>query len=73
MYIGEKNINKLNGKTKKFDDIDYCKNCDFLYEDSSSCMVNDPEAKVGHMLGTSDDFIFYIIISINNLKEKFFY
>ena len=45
---------------KRFDDIEYCKNCDFLYEDPEVLVwSNDPEAKVGHMLGTSDDFILH--------------
>jgi len=45
-------------KEKKFDDIDYCKNCDFLYEDPEVLVwSNDPSAKINHMLGTDDDFI----------------
>ncbi len=45
---------------KRFDDIEYCKNCDFLYEDPEVLVwSNDPEAKVGHMLGTSEDFILH--------------
>ena len=43
---------------KKFDKIDYCKNCDFLYEDPEVLVwSNDPSAKVNHMLGTDKDFI----------------
>ena len=43
---------------KKFDEIDYCKNCDFLYNDPEVLVwSNDPEAKVNHMLGTKEDFI----------------
>ena len=43
---------------KKFDMIDYCKNCDFLYEDPEVLVwSNDPSAKVNHMLGTEEDFI----------------
>jgi MoaA/NifB/PqqE/SkfB family radical SAM enzyme len=43
---------------KNFDSIDYCKNCDFLYEDPEVLVwSNDPNAKVNHMLGTEDDFI----------------
>ncbi len=43
---------------KKFDQIEYCKNCDFLYEDPEVLVwSNDPNAKVNHMLGTEEDFI----------------
>ncbi len=43
---------------KKFDKIEYCKNCDFLYEDPEVLVwSNDPSAKVNHMLGTDKDFI----------------
>ena len=39
-------------------DIDYCKNCDFLYSDPEVLVwSNDPSAKVHHMLGTDDSFI----------------
>lgn len=61
VYWGDK-YEKLRDahKQKKFDDIEYCKNCDFLYEDPEVLVwSNDPEAKVGHMLGTSDDFILH--------------
>jgi len=38
----------------RFDDIDYCKNCDFLYEDPEVLVwSNDPEAKIDRMLGTN--------------------
>lgn len=59
IFNGEK-YNKLRNahKDKKFDDIEYCKNCDFLYEDPEVLVwSNDPSAKVNHMLGTDDDFI----------------
>ena len=43
---------------KKFDDIEYCKDCDFLYEDPEVLIwSNDKTAKVSNMLGTGDDFI----------------
>mgnify|MGYP001208639572 FL=1 len=43
---------------KKFDSIEYCKNCDFLYEDPEVLVwSNDSSAKVNHMLGTEEDFI----------------
>jgi len=45
---------------KDFDSIDYCKNCDFLYEDPEVLVwSNDPESKVDYMLGTNfslDDY-----------------
>ena len=43
---------------KDFDSIDYCKNCDFLYDDPEVLIwSNDTSAKINHMLGTEDDFI----------------
>ena len=43
---------------KEFDNIDYCKNCDFLYEDPEVMVwTNDKSAKINHMLGTEKDFI----------------
>jgi radical SAM protein with 4Fe4S-binding SPASM domain len=59
IFNGEK-WNKLRTahENKKFDEIDYCKNCDFLYNDPEVLVwSNDPEAKVNHMLGTEDNFI----------------
>ena len=45
-------------ETKNFDEIDYCKDCDFLYDDPEVLVwSNDPKAKVNHMLGTDDSFI----------------
>jgi wyosine [tRNA(Phe)-imidazoG37] synthetase (radical SAM superfamily) len=45
-------------ETKNFDEIDYCKNCDFLYDDPEVMVwTNDKNAKVNHMLGTDKDFI----------------
>ena len=45
-------------KDNNFDSIDYCKNCDFLFEDPEVLVwSNDPSAKVNHMLGTKEDFI----------------
>ena len=56
---GEKYTKLRNAHTeKKFDEIDYCKNCDFLYEDPEVLVwSNDPSAKINHMLGTDQDFI----------------
>lgn len=43
---------------EEFDKIDYCKNCDFLFDDPEVLVwSNDKTAKVHHMLGTDDDFI----------------
>ena len=42
---------------KDFDSIEYCKDCDFLYEDPEVLVwSNDPEARPNHMLGTDNDF-----------------
>ena len=39
---------------KDFDSIDYCKNCDFLYEDPEVLVwSNDKKASTDHMLGTN--------------------
>jgi len=40
-------------KNKNFDKIDYCKDCDFLYDDPEVLIwSNDKDAKINHMLGT---------------------
>jgi MoaA/NifB/PqqE/SkfB family radical SAM enzyme len=45
-------------RNKEFDKIDYCSNCDFLYEDPEVLVwSNDPSAKLNNMLGTGEDFI----------------
>jgi len=55
IYFGEE-YNKLRElhHLGKFDEIDYCKNCDFLY-DTPEVLVwsNDKTAKVHNMLGTT--------------------
>ena len=59
VYFGEK-FEKLRNfhNQKKFDEIEYCKDCDFLYEDPEILIwSNDKSAKVHHMLGTDEDFI----------------
>ena len=39
---------------KKFDEIDYCKNCDFLIDDTEVLIwTNDLNTSVGHLLGTT--------------------
>ena len=36
-----------------WDAVPYCKDCDFLYDDAEVLVwSNDPEARVGQMLGT---------------------
>ena len=53
-------IDDVNLKTQNvnFDDIDYCKNCDFLFDDPEVLVwSNDPSAKVNHMRGTEKNFI----------------
>ena len=58
VYFGEKyeNLRKAH-ETKDFDTIDYCKDCDFLYQDPEILIwSNDKKARVNHMLGTDDDF-----------------
>ena len=42
---------------KDFNRIEYCKNCDLLYEDLESLIwSNDKTAKVGQMMGVNTDF-----------------
>lgn len=55
VYFGQKYEElRLAHKEGRFDDIDYCKNCDFLYKDPEVLVwTNDPDQKVGKMLGTN--------------------
>ena len=58
MYFGERyqNLRKIH-KEKKFEELDYCKDCDFLYDEPESLVwTNDKEYKLGQMLGVSKDF-----------------
>lgn len=59
VYFGKKYQDlRLAHENKNFDNIEYCKNCDFLYEDPEILVwTNDKKAKLHHMLGTDDDFI----------------
>ena len=59
IYHGKKYTALRNAhQNKEFDKIDYCKDCDFLYDDSEVLVwSNDKTAKLYHMLGTDDDFI----------------
>ena len=59
VYFGKEYENLRDAHRKKdFDRIDYCKNCDFLYDDPEVLVwSNDKSAKLHHMLGTDKDFI----------------
>lgn len=59
IYFGEKYQKLREAHSKKeFDKIDYCKDCDFLYDDPQALVwSNDKNAKLNNMLGTGDDFI----------------
>ena len=49
---------------ERFDDIEYCKNCDFLYDDPEVLVwSNDPSARTKHMLGTDFSLNDNIIVS----------
>jgi len=55
VYYGDlyEELRDLHSK-EDFDKIDYCKHCDFLYEDPEVLVwSNDPEADVDYMLGTN--------------------
>lgn len=55
VYFGSKyeELRKAH-KEERFDDIEYCKNCDFLYEDPEVLVwSNDENASTDFMLGTS--------------------
>lgn len=55
VYWGEKyeTLRHLHA-TEQFDKIDYCKNCDFLYEDNEVLVwTNDQNAKIGVPMGTT--------------------
>ena len=72
IYNGERFIKLREAhSTKNFDSIDYCKNCDFLYDDPEVLVwSNDKTAKVHHMLGTDDDFILTKYTGDKLSKEK---
>ena len=59
VYFGDKYNELRKAHTDgDFDKIDYCKDCDFLYEDPEVLVwSNDNTAKINNMLGTGDDFI----------------
>lgn len=54
VYYGEKyeELRRAH-EEERFDDIEYCKNCDFLYDDPEVLVwSNDESARTKHMLGT---------------------
>lgn len=54
IYWGDKynRLRELHNQGR-FDEIPYCKDCDFLYDDAEVLVwSNDPTAKIGKMLGT---------------------
>ena len=54
VYFGKKYEELRNAhKEERFDDIDYCKNCDFLYEDPEVLVWSSVEATTDHMIGTN--------------------
>ena len=58
IYFGKnyENLRKVH-EEKRFDDLDYCANCDYLYDDPESLVwTNDKDYKIGQMLGVSKDF-----------------
>ena len=72
VYYGEKFMELREAHdTKNFDKIDYCKDCDFLYQDPEILIwSNDKTAKINHMLGTDEDFILTNYNKEENLNEK---
>lgn len=66
IFWGEK-YNELRKahEEERFDDIEYCKNCDFLYDDPEVLVwSNDPTARTKHMLGTEFSLNDNIIVSV---------
>ena len=59
VYFGEKYTKLREAHSlNKYDDVDYCKNCDFLYQSEEVlAWTNDKDARINNMLGTGDDFI----------------
>ena len=59
VYFGEKYTELRKAHTlNNYEDIDYCKNCDFLYQSEEVlAWSNDGDAGINNMLGTGDDFI----------------
>lgn len=59
VYFGDKYSKLREAHTlNKYEDVDYCKNCDFLYQSEEVlAWTNDKNARINNMLGTGDDFI----------------
>jgi len=59
VYFGKKYEELRDAHRKKdFSLIDYCRDCDFLFDDPQILIwSNDKKAKVHHMLGTDENFI----------------
>jgi len=59
VYFGEEYEKLRDAHTREaFDEIEYCKNCDFLYQSKDIlAWTNDKDAKLNNMLGTGEDFI----------------
>ncbi len=68
IYFGEEyeKLRKAH-ENKDFDKIDYCKDCDFLYDDPEAVVwTNDKNHKLYNMLGTGEDFI---LTEYNNREQ----
>ena len=68
IYFGEEyeKLRKAH-ENKEFDKIDYCKDCDFLYDDPEAVVwTNDKDHKLYNMLGTGEDFI---LTDYNNREQ----
>jgi len=59
VYLGQKYDELRQAhENNEFDKIEYCKDCDFLFDDPEVLIwSNDKNAKINHMLGTDKDFI----------------
>ena len=69
VWFGEEyeNLRKAHA-ANEFDKIDYCKDCDFLYDDPEVLVwSNDKSAKLYNMLGTGDDFVLTDYVPKNNV------
>jgi len=69
IYFGEKYEALRKAHTeKKFDKIDYCKDCDYLYEEPESLVwTNDETYTAGQMLEVGTDFNLFNYEKIRNL------
>ena len=70
IYFGEK-FEELRDAHEKndFDKIDYCKNCDYLYEDVESLVwTNDKNYTAGQMMGVGSDFNLFSYNKTNMFK-----